>query len=87
MFFDPEVDVAMNSLRKDCKLVYTGGGHYNVISPRSILGYKKIADIDVDFNRNKICIHNLRESIYGFQKDELLDEAATDWLRRNRYHE
>ena len=79
MLFDPEVDVAMNDLRKKCRLEYTGGGHYNVISP-GIFGCKKIADIDV--SREKLRISNLQTSMYGFQKDELMEEAYIDWLHR-----
>lgn len=84
MFFDPEVDVAMNSLRKNCKLVRTGDEHYDVISPRRGFGYKKIADVDIDVNMNKVRISNLQESMYGFQKDELMDEARADWLQRHQ---
>lgn len=83
MFFDPDLDVAMSSLRKKCKLVRTGDGHYDVISPR-VLGHKKIADIDIDVIRNKVRISNLREPMYGFQKDELINEAQTDWISRHR---
>lgn len=83
MFFDPEVDIAMDGLRKNCRLAYTGDGHYDVISPRRVFGYKKIADVDILPNMDKVRISNLEEAMYDFQKDELMDEARTDWFSRH----
>lgn len=74
-----ELEMALDSMRKRCKLEYRGGGHYDVIRP-GLLRDHKIANIDIF--KTKVRISNLKEPLYGFQKDELIEEAVRDFMNR-----
>ena len=49
---------------------------YNIVK-KTFLGKRKIGQIEI-FN-GKVYLNNLTESLYGFQKDELMLDAAADF--------
>lgn len=83
MMFDPELDVALNGLRKKCWLegrsfVNCNGkieACYDVVRPGRF-GNRKIAEVKV--TNKKVKIGNFTESMYDFQKDELMSRAVED---------
>lgn len=81
---DIDASVAMDGLKKDCHIERVDVrsvkgktyGKYNIVK-KTFFGKRKIGQIEI-FN-GKVSLNSLTESLYNFQKDELMLYAAADF--------
>lgn len=81
-----DASIAMDGLKTNCHIervdVRTVKGKiyvkYNIVK-KTFWGKRKIGQIEI-FN-GKVSLNSLTESLYGFQKDELMLDAAADFSK------
>lgn len=83
MYDEVEADIAIERMTKRCNLkskdvtcvngkIYSS---YDLVK-QGIFSERKIGEIDINLTDKCGEIKNLTESMYGFQKDELIEKAA-----------